>query len=139
MSLRARLLAASLVLVAAGLLVADVATYSALRSFLFDRVDQQLDAAQAGIERVQGSERGLEQLGAVAPRVFLQRFSADGTAGPYISGRGRFEQVYMPAVPTGAVAEAATLERPDPRERPGPGGPGPGGPGGPGGGAPPLS
>ncbi len=34
MSLRARLLAATLALVALGLVVADVATYSALRSFL---------------------------------------------------------------------------------------------------------
>ena len=42
MSLRARLLATLLLLVAVGLVVADVATYSALRSFLVQRVDAQL-------------------------------------------------------------------------------------------------
>ena len=46
MSLRARLLATLLLLVAIGLVVADVATYSALRSFLFKRVDAQLQDAR---------------------------------------------------------------------------------------------
>ena len=44
MSLRGRLLVATLVLVAVGLVTADFATFAALRSFLTDRVDQQLDA-----------------------------------------------------------------------------------------------
>ena len=42
MSLRARLLVTMLVVVTAGLLAADVATYRFLSSFLLDRVDQQL-------------------------------------------------------------------------------------------------
>ena len=42
MSLRARLLAASLALVVVGLGAADVATFHALRSFLYHRVDDQL-------------------------------------------------------------------------------------------------
>ena len=46
MSLRARLVAGLLVVVTAGLIAANVATYSALRSFLTQRVDQQLDAAR---------------------------------------------------------------------------------------------
>jgi two-component system OmpR family sensor kinase len=133
MSLRARLLAASLVLVAIGLLVADVATYSALRSFLFDRVDQQLDAAQAGIERARGGS--VDQLGAVAPRVFLQLYDADGEAGPFFSGRGRYEHVYTPKVPAQVVAAAAELEAGRGAVRIGEGPPpddrGPGGPGGP--------
>ncbi len=44
--------ACSLVLVvlsAAGLLAADVATYLALRSFLFERVDRTLDTSAAGV------------------------------------------------------------------------------------------
>jgi two-component system, OmpR family, sensor kinase len=45
LSLRARLLITSAVLVAAGLLVADVVTYRFLSSFLFKRVDEQLTAA----------------------------------------------------------------------------------------------
>jgi two-component system OmpR family sensor kinase len=46
MSLRARLLIVTLALVAVGLLVANLATYRILSSFLFHRVDQQL--VQAG-------------------------------------------------------------------------------------------
>jgi two-component system OmpR family sensor kinase len=45
-SIRARLVVVMLVVVTAGLGVANVATYSALRSFLTDRLDQQLVAAQ---------------------------------------------------------------------------------------------
>ncbi len=44
MTLRLRLLLALVGLVAAGLLIADAATYLSLRSFLLDRVDQQLVA-----------------------------------------------------------------------------------------------
>jgi two-component system OmpR family sensor kinase len=44
--LRTRLLAVTLALVAVGLVIAGVVTYSALRTFLLDRVDQQLTAAQ---------------------------------------------------------------------------------------------
>ncbi len=60
-SLRSRLLAGVLVLVAAGLLVASVATYAALRSFLTTRVDQQLVAAAApvGRELLFGSRPGV--------------------------------------------------------------------------------
>ena len=46
MSLRARLLATLLLLVSVGLVVADVATYSALHSFLVERVDAQLKDAR---------------------------------------------------------------------------------------------
>jgi two-component system, OmpR family, sensor kinase len=45
-SLRVRLTAALLLLVVGGLVVADVATYTSLRSFLLQRVDQQLPPAQ---------------------------------------------------------------------------------------------
>ena len=49
MSLRTRLLLALLGLVAAGLLVAGLATYSSLRSFLLERVDQQLREARSPV------------------------------------------------------------------------------------------
>src|SRR6266511_976510 len=49
MSLRARLLITSVVLVAAGLLVANVATYRLLSNFLLNRLDDQLVAAQGPI------------------------------------------------------------------------------------------
>jgi two-component system OmpR family sensor kinase len=48
-SLRARLLVVLAVLSAAGLLIADVATYAALRSSLFNRVDSSLDSSARGI------------------------------------------------------------------------------------------
>jgi two-component system, OmpR family, sensor kinase len=51
MSLRGRLLAGVLVMTAVGLLAAGGGTYLALRSFLFDRVDQQLMAARASVGR----------------------------------------------------------------------------------------
>jgi two-component system OmpR family sensor kinase len=44
LSLRARLLAGLVALVTVGLLAADIATYTALRSFLIDRIDSQLEA-----------------------------------------------------------------------------------------------
>ncbi|MGH2578558.1 MAG: hypothetical protein ACRDG9_12540, partial [Actinomycetota bacterium] len=49
MSLRARLLITSVVLVAAGLLVANVVTYRLLSNFLLNRLDDQLVAAQGPI------------------------------------------------------------------------------------------
>ena len=49
MTLRTRLLLALLALVAAGLLVAGAVTYSSLRSFLLQRVDQQLVAARGPV------------------------------------------------------------------------------------------
>jgi len=48
-SLRTRLLLALLGLVAAGLLVAGIATYSSLRSFLLERMDQQLREARGPV------------------------------------------------------------------------------------------
>ena len=52
MSLRARLLAGLLALSVAGVLGVGVGTYLALRSFLFDHVDQQLVSARRSVERV---------------------------------------------------------------------------------------
>jgi two-component system OmpR family sensor kinase len=45
MSLRARLLVGLLALAAVGLLVVDAVSYTALRSYLYDRVDQQVQSA----------------------------------------------------------------------------------------------
>jgi two-component system OmpR family sensor kinase len=51
MSLRARLLSGVLAVTAVGLIAAGGGTYLALRSFLLDRVDQQLMAARAAVGR----------------------------------------------------------------------------------------
>jgi two-component system, OmpR family, sensor kinase len=50
LSLRARLILGVIVLAAVGLVAADVATYSALRSFLVDRTDTSLQAAHQSVE-----------------------------------------------------------------------------------------
>ena len=49
MTLRVRLTAALVILVAVGLLVSDVATYTALRSYLLTRVDQQLSSSPRSV------------------------------------------------------------------------------------------
>jgi two-component system OmpR family sensor kinase len=50
LSLRARLILGVIALAAIGLVAADFATYSALRSFLIDRTDTSLDAAHVAVE-----------------------------------------------------------------------------------------
>ncbi len=50
LSLRARLLIGVIALAAAGLIAADLATYAALKSFLYDRVDSTLNSTHPGVE-----------------------------------------------------------------------------------------
>jgi two-component system OmpR family sensor kinase len=50
LSLRTRLVLGVVVLAALGLVAADVATYSSLRSFLVQRIDSSLNASHAGVE-----------------------------------------------------------------------------------------
>jgi two-component system OmpR family sensor kinase len=105
LSLRGRLLAALLVLLACGLAVADVATYVSLRSFLLGRVDQQLAAAGDSVERAVLSLRGrnvdgwaLQQLGQIAPGVYAQWRDADGRL-VVIDGRSRSAPPSTPRLP----------------------------------------
>jgi two-component system OmpR family sensor kinase len=51
LSLRARLILGVIGVAAVGLVVADVATYSSLKSFLLDRTDKTLEASHPGVER----------------------------------------------------------------------------------------
>ncbi len=106
MSLRGRLVAASLALLAAALLVADAATFLALRSFLDRQVDTQLREAVESVERSPylqddgrprpgGSRdhdrdrRGVDPYAfASAPGAWIQRRSADGTVLETIEGNG---------------------------------------------------
>jgi len=83
MSLRARLLAGVLVMSAVGLLAAGGGTYLALRSFLLDRVNQQLMATRASVGRgLRESQEGTidsTTLGRVAPPVaFVEVRDAEG-------------------------------------------------------------
>ncbi len=75
LSLRARLLLAVVALAAVGLLVADVATYSSLRSFLLDRTDSTLDETAHTLRRP-GPGGGIRF---APPGTFVQVRSLDGS------------------------------------------------------------
>ena len=67
LSLRARLVLGVIVLAAAGLAVADIATYKALSRFLIHRTDVTLNAAHVAVENAQAalaSAQANAQLGA---------------------------------------------------------------------------
>jgi two-component system OmpR family sensor kinase len=66
MSLRARLMLGLLALAAAGLLVVDAVSYTALRDYLLDRTDQQVQAAVPVVGRTFGAA-GVVQGGAGRP------------------------------------------------------------------------
>ncbi len=70
MTLRARILVSVVALSLAGLVVADVATWASLRSFLYGRVDEQLVSAQAPVLRAlaTGGGFGDRDFGRVDPR-----------------------------------------------------------------------
>jgi two-component system OmpR family sensor kinase len=102
-SLRARLLAASLALLTFGLLVADVATFSALRSFLYGRVDAQLQGATTTVVSALAVTRNLRAaLGEVpttiVPGVFVQVRGARGEILVTVEGRRPGEPVSTPAL-----------------------------------------
>jgi two-component system OmpR family sensor kinase len=75
MSLRVRLLVAVGAVALVALAVADLATYSSLRSFLYQRVDQSLDSAHRAIER---PGRGGDNL-PDAPGIYVEVRDATGT------------------------------------------------------------
>ncbi|HET6173552.1 MAG TPA: HAMP domain-containing sensor histidine kinase [Gaiellales bacterium] len=97
-SLRARLLLVLAVLLAAGLVVADIATYAALRSSLFKRVDSSLQSSANGVASSldqfdrQGPGPGgplrrinvLAQFGVLTPGTYVEIRPGDGT--PVIRG-----------------------------------------------------
>ena len=58
LSLRARLILGVVILAAAGLAVADLATYTSLRSFLISRTDDSLNAAHTSVEAALRGPRG---------------------------------------------------------------------------------
>jgi two-component system OmpR family sensor kinase len=74
-SLRARLLAVLVSLAAVGLIVAGIATYASLRSFLVDRVDSTVtgsaQAIERSLERGRPGPGGLEALGASNPGIYI--------------------------------------------------------------------
>jgi two-component system OmpR family sensor kinase len=96
LSLRARLLIAVAAVALVGLVLADIATYTALRSFLVDRVDESLAAAHrpliqslfGPLDRSPGSDAGA--LAAAAPGAYVELRAPDGSALVSKSTRGEF-------------------------------------------------
>jgi two-component system, OmpR family, sensor kinase len=96
LSLRARLLLAVAAVALVGLVLADIATYTALRSFLVDRVDESLSAAHrplirslfGPLERGPGGDAGT--LAAAAPGAYVELRAPDGVVLVSQSTRGEF-------------------------------------------------
>jgi len=94
-SLRVRLLLAVGAVALVALFVADVATYSSLRSFLYQRVDQSLDSAHRTIERPGGGGPGFPD----APGIYVEvRDSTDATVFAQASRRFGVEET-KPSLP----------------------------------------
>ena len=118
MSLRTRLLLAVLACVAAGLLVAGVATYVSLRGFLLERVDAQLKDARvpiamaltdsAGVSGLPGGPGGNPGAADLPPGTYGQLRDSDGNiinAGTFDYGQTDLPTPVLPAslsVPSGA-------------------------------------
>ena len=91
MSLRGRLLLAVGVVALVALAVADLVTYSALRSFLYDRTDQTLEGAQNALQRALDPRRppGPATVAALAPGTYVEiRDAAGNVLGATQIGRG---------------------------------------------------
>ncbi len=96
LSLRARLLIAVAAVALVGLVAADIATYTALRSFLVDRVDESLTAAHGPLirslfgplDRSPGGDAGA--LASAAPGAYIELRAPDGSALVSGSTRGEF-------------------------------------------------
>jgi len=105
MSLRARLLLGLVVITAAGLIIAGVATYAAERSFLVSRVDQQLRDNVRSFEDVLDNALGLRKGPSGANR-FPPPGQGAGQGGP--GGGGPGAQVLLPGGTWGIYRANAT-------------------------------
>jgi two-component system OmpR family sensor kinase len=93
MTLRLRLLLLLIAIVASGLLISDVVTYKAIRSFLTTRVDQQLQVAAFPVGRAVLSSSGLGRQVPEAPPA--SRFNPPGRT--------------IPGLPSGAFQHGGAL------------------------------
>lgn len=114
MSLRTRLLAAVGAVALAALLVSDVGTYSALRSFLLHRADAALQAARGPIEHAAGTNRcpTASQVSFLARGLFVELRDQQGhvicSAGASLGGNN----FTVPALPTRIVVPASGTSQP---------------------------
>ncbi|HXY17195.1 MAG TPA: HAMP domain-containing sensor histidine kinase [Gaiellaceae bacterium] len=103
LSLRTRLVLGVIVLAALGLAIADVVTYTSLRSFLLQRTDVSLDAAHVGVEHAlfqqgPGPPQG-DALTAAAPGDYIEVRTLSGK----VVAKGavpQFQQQSIPAPPS---------------------------------------
>ena len=124
-SLRTRVLAATLVLVALGLAVAGFATYSLLRKSLIDRLDDQLLAARGPVmfelSHVDPGTGpgGHGPNGEVPPGTYAALFSADGglLRDQWFTYGGSGEPEALPMVPVELIRDAASPGGSDPPPR----------------------
>ena len=102
MTLRLRLSVALVAVVALGLVVSDVATYTALRSYLLRRVDQQLVSAQDPMLRHLLDPGGDFRFGPLPPAgTFAELFDSSGSAvgSPIVVG-SQGQSLALPNVPS---------------------------------------
>ncbi len=104
MSLRGRLLLAVGAVALIALLAADIATYSSLKNFLYDRVDQSLDSAQQPLAQFidgdgRGGPHGPPDAARFAPGTFVQIRSSDDSVAFSAPARFRGGTEYAPDVP----------------------------------------
>ncbi|HEV3282457.1 MAG TPA: HAMP domain-containing sensor histidine kinase [Acidimicrobiales bacterium] len=98
MSLRTRLVIAVGVIAVVALVIADIATYSALQSVLYQRIDQQLEQRHVGLERAVNSGRTLRCFG---PGQFVPAPGGPGGPGgpnPVQEGTGDANAVQATAI-----------------------------------------
>ena len=110
LTLRARLSALSVLLVAIGLLVAGIATHYALKSFLVDRVDQQITAAGASTAAVRAAidptRDGRDLNYTLPPNSFSLIVTGTGrVGGTYL---GQKQPTWLPAVAESAPPGTST-------------------------------
>jgi len=117
MSLRTRLLAAVGAVALVALLVADVTTYSSLRSFLVSQTDQRLLAAAGPIEHAldNGVALSFGTVSHLAPGMFVQVRTPSGQVEGTVDGVEEGGQLISPALPsqiTGMSAPEGSGEAP---------------------------
>lgn len=102
MSLRARLLAAAAAVALVALAITGVATYSALRAFLYQQVDGGLESAAVSLQMAVDSGHGLNvpMVARLAPGMFVEIRGSSGTVLFTVNAQSPGGQSFTPALPT---------------------------------------
>jgi two-component system OmpR family sensor kinase len=120
MSLRARLVLGVIVLALVGLAAADAVTYTSLRSLLFDRTDNSLDAASLAVGQALGGgpqqprPQGSSRLGVTAVGDFVQVRRPDGSilATVRATKPGQVSALPNPRLPASALSATEGAQAP---------------------------